>query len=136
MGQEDRLKRQIDQLAKALANILSRLTGADSQANVLDAVDLVNTKLKNELNLNLDELTEVTDEELIAQLTHTYGLNNTHFTLLADIIYEAAKSLNIADETRSRKLFGKALVLYKHLAATEKNYSLHWHNRIAEIASA
>lgn len=136
MGQEDRLKRQIDQLAKALANILSRLTGADGQANVFDAVDLANAKLKNELNFNLDDLTVVADDELIAQLTSTYGLNNTHFTLLADIIYQAAKSLEATDEAKSRKLFCKALVLYKHLAATEKNYSLHWHNRIAEIASA
>jgi len=136
MGQEDRLKKQIDQLAKALAGILSRLTGAGTQADVFEAVEQADTKLKNELKFNLDELTGIEDEELVHQLTGNYGLNNTHFIILADIIYQAAKKLEAADEIRARKLFGKARVLYRHLADTEKNYSLHWHNRITEITSA
>lgn len=134
MGQEDRLKKQIDQLAKALAAILSRLTGFD-QVTAPDAFESLNAGFKNELKFDLDELIEIPDEALVDHLKNNYKLNNGHFNILADIIYLAAADLQTTDAAKARKLFGKALALYKHLAATEKNYSLHWHNRIAEITS-
>ena len=87
------------------------------------------------MKFDLDELIEIPDGTLVDHLENNYKLNNGHFNILADIIYLAAADMQTTDAAKARKLFGKALTLYKHLAATEKNYSLHWHNRITEITS-
>jgi len=129
MGQEDRLKKQIDQLAKALAKMLAKLSGI-KQTNTAETVEQVNQNLKAELNLNLDELAGLSDDQLISTLTHNYKLNNGHLSLLADIIYTSAK----LQAEGSDQLSQKALVLYRHLAATSENYSLEWHNKIAELS--
>jgi hypothetical protein len=129
MGQEDRLKKQIDQLAKALAKMLAKLAGI-KQANTAEAVEQVNQNLKNELNLNLDELAGLPDDQLISILTIDHQLNNGHLSQLADILYTSAK----LQSEGSDQLSQKALILYRHLAATSKNYSLEWHNKIAELS--
>ncbi len=131
MGQEDRLKKQIDQLAKALAKMLAKLSGI-KQANTAEAVEQVNQNLKDELNLSLDELTGLSDDHLINILMSHHQLNNGHLSLLADIAYTSAKLQS--GTVSSDKLSQKALILYQHLAATSKNYSLEWHNKIAELS--
>ncbi|WP_448700418.1 hypothetical protein ACFGVR_00760 [Mucilaginibacter sp. AW1-3] len=132
MGQEDRLKKQIDQLAKALANLLARLTGLNSANTTFEAIEQVNAKLKDELKLDLDELADLPDDSFITNLTTTHGLTNAHVNLLADVIYTTVKLH--PHPSQAKKLSAKALLLYKHLAAIEKNYSLDWDIKIAELS--
>ncbi|OCX51855.1 hypothetical protein BEL04_17760 [Mucilaginibacter sp. PPCGB 2223] len=131
MGQEDRLKKQIDQLAKALAAMLAKLTGQGAFTNTQEAVAQVNEKLKDELILGLDDIADIPENNFIDTLTNTYGVKQHHLNQLADLLYASAKAQSA--QPRSNLLLRRAAIIYQYLKATEKTYALDWDIKIAEI---
>lgn len=68
MEQEDYLKRQIDQLGRVLGKILADLMELKAQGQVGGGMEAASQALKNELGLNIDELTTIPAEKFITRI--------------------------------------------------------------------
>lgn len=121
MGIQDRLKKQIDQLGKALARILSDLLELKAQGRFDDGIEITNQTLKTELGLDLEKLTSIEPDDIINVLKTEKGVSNDSLSQLADLL------LLIADETEAgdnMNLYQNCLVIYEYLEKNESVYSL------------
>lgn len=122
MGQEDYLKRQLDQLGQVLAKMLGGLLGLKNKATLPGEMEQVNQSLKAELGFTSDEFTALADNEFMRILEIEKGFRNTHFEKLADLFLFLAD--HTPGNTKQTLLYEKSLLLYKHLEQTESTYSL------------
>lgn len=120
MGQEDYLKRQLDQLGRVLSKMLTGLLGSKDKTTPDNEIDQVNQELKAELGFTFDEFARLENEELIRILEIEKQFSNTHFEKLADLFLFIADN---SDNIRGKQFYEKSLLLYKHLEETESTYS-------------
>ena len=65
MQQEDFIKRQIDQLGRVLAKILSDLSGLKTQGSLSERIEVVDQTLKNSLDLGIEDLISIPPNKFI-----------------------------------------------------------------------
>ena len=88
MPQEDYLKRQIDQFAKALAKLLTKLTGLKNTGSTSAERDqIVNQVLEKEAQLSVDGLLEMPVNNFVPALLQTNKLNTEQLELLGKVLY-------------------------------------------------
>lgn len=134
MEQRDWLQRQIDQLGIFLASLITGLNELRSRKKAFDATEIVYRALKDEINLDLDEIIGLDSEEVIPFLQNR-KFNNNSLNQLAEIL------LFIADEARaketelkgSRRYYEKSLVIYEFLTKTDSTFSLERSSKIKRI---
>ncbi len=130
MNQEDRLKKQIDQLGKVLGRILADILGIKTQADASIGFDSVYQELKTELDLNMDEVLDWPMDELVVKLKTERNYTHAHLELLADILYNLQDGTNT---TRSVELLERALVIYEYIQENDAAYSFERMNKINRI---
>lgn len=135
MQQEDYIKRQIDQLGRALGKILAELTGLKTQEQVNEGIESAGQTLKNELGFNIADLTIIPGEDFITALQDGRQWSNDNFDKLADILFLLAEELYPGDQEKGKKkkLYDRALILYEHLDATSSTYSFDRHVKMEKI---
>ena len=135
MQQEDFLKRQIDQLGRALGKILTALPGFKAQGKISEGIEVADQTLKIELGLNIDDLTLIPTQSFITTLLEVKKFNDTNFEELAEILFFIAEELNIknADIGKMKKLYERSLIIYEILDKTSSTYSFDRHSKIEKI---
>lgn len=128
MGQEDYLKRQLDQLGQVLAKMLSGLLGLKNNQSLNDGIEQTNQTLKAELGFTSDELAALENNELIRILEKEKGFRKAHFEKLADLLFFLAE--NTTEPINQRSLYKKCLVLFTHVEQTENTYSSERHEKM------
>jgi len=125
LEQRDYLQKQIDQLGRVLGKIFSDLLGLKSQGLVDEGISFAEQALKNEIDLDLAELSTILPEDLIYTLTITKHFSNENLNLLAEIFYIIAdqKQMNSKDDSKSIELYNKCLIIFEHLNNSETTYS-------------
>jgi hypothetical protein len=135
MGQEDYLKRQIDQLGKVLARILSDLkrNGFEGKASI--RIEEINQELKKELNLDLFRFPGISDDQLVDIIDETRKNRLENLDKLAEIFYELAS--NLASEEYDKgfilSLYAKSLCLNEYIHERGTVFSFERQSRINEI---
>jgi hypothetical protein len=130
MEQEDRLKKQIDQLGKVLGKILADLMRIKNQGNASIGIDSIFVAFKTELDLNLEEIIEWPADELIEKLKTEKGFTPLHLELLADILYNLEDG---SDPARQYDCLERALTIYEYTQLIDHNYSIDRMNKINRI---
>jgi hypothetical protein len=130
MEQEDRLKKQIDQLGKVLGKILADLMRLKNQGDASISIDSIFVAFKTELDLNLEEIIEWPAEELVEKLKTEKGFTPLHLELLADILYNLEDGSNPA---RQYDCLERALTIYEYTQLIDNNYSMDRMNKINRI---
>ena len=136
MPQEDRLKREIDQMAKVLAAILSKLLGLKSDTEAAEALVYSNETLKEALNLNIDDICAIEPEELLLTLTGKMRLTQPAMDALANILYQSA--LMAEDNNapaRAFALFLRSQKIFGYLISVSATYSFDWYYKMGDIES-
>jgi len=120
MEQQDYLKKQIDQLARALGRIFSDLLRLKNKGQINDGIEIANQTLKGELNLDIQDLLEIPAEKFMSTLRTQKNLTNDSLEKLAEIL------LLIADKEQdnNKKIHEKCLTIYEYLEKVENAYSL------------
>ncbi len=126
MGQEDYLKRQFDQLGRALGRILTNLLALKADRDASEVFEITNHALKKELDMDINQLLEIPHEQFIDLFRNQEGLNNKHLEKLGDIFYQLGDliSQQHLNEKQSRALYERTSVIYDFLNATGSVYSL------------
>ncbi len=122
MYQRDYLKKQMDQFTQALVQLLSDLLKLKKEGNVEAYLSVTDQLLKNERNLEIQQLIDIPMPAFMDVLQKK-NFSNESLDKLADIFFIVADIKKIKEKT---ELYKKCLLIFDHLEKTEKNYSLDW----------
>lgn len=119
MEQQDYLKRQIDQIGRIIGKILTDFIGLKNKGQINDGIELTNQALKSELDLDMDELINLTQDQFISTLIKK-NLTNESLNKFAEIL------LLIADNRKEnpKELREKCIAIYEYLEKVDTIYSL------------
>jgi hypothetical protein len=138
MQEEDWFIRQINQLGRVLGKILTDLIGLKNQGQISEGIEAAEQALKNELDLNIDNLTSIPAEKFIKTLREDNKLSDDNFDKLADIFFLIAEELDQrgTDKEKKKKLYESSLTIYEYLDKTSSTYSFDRHYKIEKIKNA
>lgn len=127
MYRKDFLEQQIEQLGRVLSRMLAQMLGI-KHATPAD-LEPASRTLKEELNWNLEELLAISESEWIDTLMATGKFNADNLERLADLFAVLAKT----DAKNARAYLQKSLLIYRHVDAAERTFSLERQTRIDAI---
>jgi hypothetical protein len=131
MGQEDYLKRQIDQLGQVFARLLGIIFELKNQGKETEIVAIVDKTLNSELGLDLSKLITIPKDTFIETLTQNKEISKESLDKLADIL------LNIADREQGNVtkdiILERVLEIYKYLENNDKTYSFERYLKMEKI---
>ena len=138
MEQEDYIKRQIDQLGRALGKILADLIGLKTGGEMSEGIEEADQALKNALNLKIDDLISIPAEKFVQTLQEAGKLNNDNLTILADLLLLIAEELdqNEPENEKIKNLYMRSLTIYEHIDKTSSTFSFERHYKIEKINNA
>jgi hypothetical protein len=135
MGFEDTFKKQIDELGKALARLLTGLLGFKSQGKIEQGVEFVQQNFHSESGLDFNDLLAIPPDDLADFLNRKHNITNENIDKFAEIFYEMADGIEPTDMNKARIFFERSLALHEYLSRTDATYSLERHFIIEEIKS-
>ena len=127
MPQEDYLKRQIDQFAKALAKLLLKLTGLKNTNNS-ERVQIVNEVLEREAQITIEGLLDIPANDFVPMLLQTSKLNNEQLELLGDVLSAISDG-----HPMEKELLRRTQSILEYIHSNSGTYSLERHFRIEQI---
>jgi hypothetical protein len=136
MGFEDTFKKQIDELGKVLARLLTGLLGFKNQGKIEEGVDFVNQNFHTESGLDFNDILSVPPNKLAEFLGQEHQITNENIDRLAEIFYELADGFDSSKDVLSRSYFERSLALHEYLSRTDSTYSLERHYKMEDIKSA
>ncbi|MCF8407443.1 MAG: hypothetical protein K9G36_00610 [Crocinitomicaceae bacterium] len=127
MNQDDYFLKQIDLLGKILGKILANLLNLKSQGEVKELMEITSQSLRSELDLDLNELINISNTELVNFLQEVKIYTNEHLEKIAEIFYELGF---VIDNEFKNNVLEKSLTLFEYLNHTSLTYS---HDRITKM---
>lgn len=132
MIRQDYFKRQIDQLGKVLAKVLSDLLGLRSQGNSHQGIEITDLALKSELGIGVEDLVAMDDASFIADLKNKFDLHSDHLESLANILLEIGENSENVNIQQS-KIFKKSLLLLEEVEKKDSTFSLERRMKIDKV---
>jgi len=128
MEQKDYILREIEKISVLLRYLLGKIVPSDKSETIFTKEQL-NRELAEELGIDLNELTKITPEAFIAELSRNEAFNLGNMELLADLFVQAA--LN----KMSNKIISltHALELYQYIDKTGSTYSFERATKIQTV---
>ena len=134
MEQRDYLQKQIDQLGKVLAKVLTDLLGFKSKGQINDGIETTPETLKTQMDLDLEKLLTLAPDDFLNVLKQDKKLSNEHLNQLAEILFiMAAAESDRSNREKSIRLYEKCLTIYEHLQQEDENYSYNRYLRIKKV---
>ena len=127
MNQDDYFLKQIDLLGKILGKILANLLNLKSQGEVKELMEITSQSLRSELDLDLNELMNISNNDLVNFLQEDKKFTNEHLEKIAEIFYELGF---VIDNEFKNNVLEKSLTLLEYLNHTSLTYS---HDRITKM---
>lgn len=125
MEHRDYLLRQLDTFGKALASVLARLSGIDSDTSPSHKMELMDTCLTENLSLSVQELAEMDEKDFVEQLIQERALNPENLQNLSCVMEIYAGTCE-----NPLPLLNKILLIEEYILADSTTYSLEQHQRI------
>lgn len=132
MGQEDYLQRQLDLLGRIIGKILTDVLGLKNKGEIIE-IDHVVAILKNELDLDLNELLLLDKGEVMHYLVEEKKYANQHIEKLADIFYLLGMDLKKRAHQNHTSYLDLALEIFESLNLSDRTYSIDRMTKIAKI---
>tara|TARA_B100000809_G_C14809303_1_gene413234 strand:+ start:77 stop:496 length:420 start_codon:yes stop_codon:yes gene_type:complete len=112
MAQRDLIRDQIEQMGRVLGKALADFLGFKSKGMINQGLEVSSQQLKSELDIDLGELTTLSNSDLKSYLLDR-KFTVKHIEMLADYLSEVGKS-KISDKNQTGKTYlNKSIVLYE-----------------------
>jgi hypothetical protein len=131
MEQRDYVQRQIEQLGRVLGKIFSDLLGLKSQGKVSNGMEITSQVLKDELDIDIKNLTDLPIEEFISKLKSDKSFSNENLEKLANLFSFIAD--NSTNNILKKLLYEKSLAVLTHLEDIERIYSFERQSKIERL---
>lgn len=132
MEQRDFLKREIDLLGQVLGKMVAYLLGLKSGDMSTAGAEVVNTTLKKEVDLDLEELLAVDADYLIDFLIVDKGFREENLDQLTSILLLLAEDMTGENPQRDA-LYNRCLVLCDYLETTQRTLSFDRYSKLEQI---
>ncbi len=132
MPLEDFFEKQVDELGKVLAQLLTGLTGFKDEGQFRKGRDMVENTLKAGSLLNFSELEAASPDEFFDFL-NSKKVKADNFESLAELCFEMADGLEESEPEKAIGLYEKSLKLHLYLNENGAVYSFERHYKIDEI---
>ena len=127
MIQDDYFLKQIDLLGRTLGKILANLLNLKSQGEIIEVIEITAQSLKSELDLDLNELLNISNNNLIKFLPDDKKFNADHLEKIAEILFELGSLIN---NDIKINVLEKSLTIYDYLNHKSLTYS---YDRIRKV---
>ena len=132
MEHRDLIKDQIEQMGKAIANVLSNYFGLKNQGRVSEGIEVSNEALKTKLDIDVDMILSLTGQNLIDYLS-LKKLTSDHTEKLADYFIEVGMYLKDLEKGSAVRIFQRALELISIVNMNTTTYSIERKNKEKEV---
>jgi hypothetical protein len=136
MIRKDYLEKQLEQLAIALAKLISELTKSKSEGNLEAGISQANEFCKTEFDITLDEFNEVDSTDIINYLTEHKKLNTGKLNILADLLFATTQIIEKSEEEiKTKTFYNKLLLIYNYIDEKDKTFSASRQEKVTTIKS-
>lgn len=111
MERRDLIKDEIEQFGRVLGIIIANFLRLKSKGEVTQGIEISKKELKNELDIDIDKLIDLSEVELKKYLTD-HKLTAEHIELIADYLLNIAESNTLTGKQETKKHLKKVLCLY------------------------
>jgi len=134
MEKRDYLMQQIEQLGQVLAQMLAFLLGIKNKGEAVLSIEEVRQTYRDQLDISLELIQETPAVNIIEVLTSKVKHMDSHLDKMGDILQETADIyLRAGDEQTARELYEKTLVIFEHLQASGKSFSMERMTKIEQL---
>jgi hypothetical protein len=134
MERRDYLKKQIDELGKALAKLLEKVLRTEGQIEI-ETEHYFKQSLSGQADISLEKIIRKFKEGNLETYTKEVRLSPDHQSLLAEIFFASAKQLEECNIDRAVECYQVALAFYESLNSVQSIFSLETQFKIQEIQS-
>ena len=132
MEQRDFIRDQIEQLGRVLGQAIASFLGLKSTGNVSKGIEVANQQLKSELDIDINELLNLSKIEL-KKYFNNRNFSDEHLEQLAEYFKEIGKSKVDYDKKGAKTHLKKAITLLEIVDETTKTMSFERINKKTEI---
>ncbi|MBL4559553.1 MAG: hypothetical protein JKX79_01075 [Labilibaculum sp.] len=111
MERRDLIKEEIEQFGRVLGMIIADFIGLKARGEVTQGIEISKKELKEELNIDIDKLIDLSNNELIKYFKD-HKLTAEHIELIADYLFKITESYTSAGKQETKKYLEKVLYLY------------------------
>ena len=134
MFKKDYIEKQLEQLALAIAKVISQFTNAKMQGKHGSGITIADEFLRTEFDVELAKLAAMDNEHLIEHLTINKNLKSAKLNLLADLLYETAGLYESSENVLiANNLYQKIVIIYNYVNETEKTFSQNRQEKITTL---
>lgn len=134
MVQRDFIKRQFEELARALEKIISDILKLKLEGKINEAIEMSQETLKSTFDLNIEKILSSELNIFIESLIKEKKLSTVHLEGLGELLYATAEMFEQKKETeKAENLYQKVLVIFDYINQTEKTFSMERNNKIETI---
>ena len=134
MIQRDFIKRQIEELGRAIGKVISDILKLQERGKLNEGVTMSQEILKSSFDLNIEKILSLQIENFIETILSDTKLSPVHLNSLGDLIYVTAGLFEQKREPENaKKMYQKVLLIFKYVDQTEKTFSVERNNKIKVI---
>jgi len=111
MERRDLIKDEIEQFGRVLGVIIANFLGLKAKGEVIQGIEISKKELKNELDIDIDKLIDLSNNDLIKYLAD-HKLTAEHIELIADFLLKIVESNTLTGKQDTKKYLEKVLYLY------------------------
>jgi hypothetical protein len=136
MIRKDYIEKQLEQLAIALAKLVSELMKSKSEGTIENGMAQANEFCKTEFDISLNEFNEIDSANIINYLTEQKKLNTGKLNILADLLFATTQIIEKSEEEINTKiLYNKLLLIYNYIDEKDKTFSASRQEKVTTIKS-
>lgn len=134
MIQRDFIKRQLEELGRAVAKIISDILKLKELGKVDEGIVLAQETLESTFDLDIENLLSLPLNNFVETLIKEKKYSSVHLNYLGDVLFITAELYEQKGEKqRSKELYQRVLIIFNYVDQTEKTFSLERNNKIEKI---
>jgi len=134
MVQRDFIKRQLEELGRAIAKVITDILKLKEEGNVNDGIKMAEETLKNIFDLEAEHIRSIPLDNFIEILIKEKKIIPAQLSYLADLLFATAELYELKNEKmKSENLYQRVLKIFNYVNQTEKTFSLERNNKIEKI---
>ncbi|MES2395577.1 MAG: hypothetical protein V4549_06225 [Bacteroidota bacterium] len=134
MIQRDFIKRQLEELGRAIGKVISDILKLKELGKVDEGIVIAQETLKSTFDLDIENLLSLPLDCFVETLIKEKKYSSVHLNYLGDVLFIAAELFEQKGEKKkSKELNQRILIIFNYIDQTEKTFSLERNNKIEKI---
>ena len=136
MIQRDFIKRQLEELGRAIGKVISEILKLKEQGKLDEGIVMTQKTLEGTFDLDFENVLSIPSDNIVETLIKEKKYSSVHLNYLGDVLFTCAELFEQKGEKKkSKELYQRVLIIFNYIDQTEKTFSLERNNKIEKIKS-